>query len=281
MNDKITILTPLFLNHHKLSMFEVSIKSFYDNMEKPYPLHIIKDDSPLPLHEEAKKIIGKINDNHLFLPRTTKTNGFEVIIELIDKVTTDYFFFIIDDAAMTISKDFITPIITHMEKNKKTIQVKIGGGVLCRPNVSNLHNITLNEDDTLYLNANKNVKWYPSRMGKDTIWTMELKDKNIKGEMAITYWNCVLRTNIFKKINNIIKDKKGKFKDKFWHDYQSYTNYGGDINDKVFNNGWPDGFEFLNNYDSGWLNMCCYIYPFGRSPIPYNIFKTTHTKEKK
>ena len=170
----------------------------------------------------------------------------------------------------------------HMEKDNKTIQVKIGGGGVCsgkRP--SNTNNIILNKDGTVSLRVNKKVKWHPNKYRNDTIWVMDLKSENTEGEMPITYWNCIHRTDIFKKINDLIKIKKSRTHSKSWAHYQCYTNYVGAKNSIIKTKGWPKDFKFLNDYKTGWLNMCCYIYPFQRNKIPYDTFKESHTVEIK
>ena len=276
MDKKITILSPLFIKGDKINYYKKCIKSFYDSIEEPYPLHIIKDDSSQETHEEVKKLMKEINPNHIFLDRKNKTNGFTSVSELIDYVETKYFLFLIDDAIMTVKENIIEPIVEHMDKDEKTIQVKIGGGLLCNgTGKTNKDNIIKHKDNTVSLYSNKEVKYKPYVYGDNIVWVMDLKSKNTLGEMPISFWNCVHRTEIFKKINDIIKNKKGP--KKYWSHYQAFVNYTGGRNNIIKKNGWPKDFEFLDNYKSGWLNMCCYLYPFNRCRFSLNDFKKTHT----
>lgn len=209
-------------------------------------------------------------------------NMFDAVLNLIDKVKTKYFMFLIDDVCQIVKKDFVTPIIQYMESNERVIQVKYGGGIISEGH-TNISNLLINNDNVAFTKSPKTV-FTRNKIHNDTIWTFDIAHQNIKEEFIFSYYNCIMRTKVFQQINDIINLNQSNnvwHKRITWSDYLAYINYSPNTCNQINKLGFPAPFKFLENYQTGWLNFCNYIFAIDRGISDVNAFIKTHTKEIK
>jgi hypothetical protein len=274
----ITFLSPFRLDGVKLGLFEHTVNSYYDSFGENRPLHLICDDSDSDSHWRAKNILENRTANVKYLePAGSMINA---VVKLIEAVKTPYFAFITDDVCLITERDIWSACLYHLKHKNKCVQIKIGGGAVSDGpnNRSNLYRVT---NQPVYLRQNPYSDFDCVRLGnpeKDAVWTESLESKKQRGVFPLSYYNCVMRTDFFHRIHEIIKPRITAA-DKTWSDYLAKTNKCVGISDDVYNTGWPEGLSFINEYRSGWLNFCNYIYCFGRYPQSLEDFKKSHTEE--
>jgi hypothetical protein len=288
-NKDVTILSTFQIRPEK-TMWKECIRSYYQTMVPPYPLHLIQDDSTPSYHEELCKVLDELGANYKFI-KSEYPGAFGAVYSLIKEVKTKYFFFIIDDVIMVKDKDIITPLVHFMEENKEVIQIKLGGGPISE-GPSNKYWVIDKPGGNRTLNVPGNPVLHPTKtIGNNTIWTFSLIPENTRGQYPLPWYNGFLRTSIFHKINDIIinlyKNDQNTARQRLrhhyhrWSHYIAYTQYYHvDTLPTLYKLGWPPKFEFLSNYKTGWLNMCNYIYCLhNRCESPLHKFKITHTQE--
>lgn len=276
LKNNLTILSPIKVYGFKADTIYDCIESYYNCIDER-PLHLIKDDSAPNHKEDVKNKLDELNANYRFINDGEYTNMFDAVVTLIENVNTKYFTFIIDDVITTKSYDFFTPAIQAMEQNEDLIQVKFGGGQLSEGS-SNRDLINRINDDELTLKIN-NVKYNRIKLEKGSVWVTSLDHSNIINDFPLSYYNCIMRTDVFKYIHKKIIENRGQFPDNTWSDYLAYINYTQGINDRVRTNNWPQEFRFLNEKLTGWVNMASYIYAINRHQVDYNSFCESHTLE--
>lgn len=288
-NDQVTILSPTYLSgkshsqtgghthSNKPQWYKKVFKSFYDSMKQPYPIHNIKDDSDDNSKKEFKNFLESINANYTFLGGK-RTNGFTALIRLLESIETPYFFFVLDDTMLVKKKDFITPCIEAMNNDDTLAQIKLGCGFVCHGR-TNKDIVKIHDNGTASPIVAPNSIYTPEKLSTgDVVWKMSLNHKNILNVFPLSYHNCFMRTSFAMKIHKKIMEKKDISGNDF-SDYLIHTNYERDTCNKINKNGWPKGFEFIEEYKNGWLNFASYLYPIGRLQESEDSFKKTHTFE--
>jgi len=271
-------LTILMAVNSQLSKFQHVITSYYACFQgyRRLPKLVISPGSNVNVEEiqeylHGQKIPHKILDSN--------DSFIRAIVELIDSVKTPYFMFMLDDVCVCKTKDFFTPIKQAFKKNKQLIQVKFGGGAVT-DGERNIDNIYV-EGGVANLRHAPNLKFHPYiTKSQDTVWIGSLNHQHIQNIYAISQWNAVMRTSVFKDIHSVIKSRISG-SDSTWSDYLALINYSGGIRNHVQERGWPQGLEFLDNCQTGWLNFCSYIYAHGRQNQNLQTFVQTHTEEIK
>lgn len=270
----LTILTPY--KHTSNALVFRCLKSYYNTFDKTqtYPLHLICTDSQAST-KLIEPYLKTLQANYQLLDECN--NFCQSIIRLIEQVTTDYFCFVIDDVELLTTKNILKSCIEYLDVSPNVCQVKIGGGFIS-DGPTNKSNLNFVSNRNIIPNVNPCTNYTPYNLNKNTFWEAPLSHKNIFGHFPLSYWNCIMRTETFHKIHNVIKSRITS-KDITWSDYLAKINYSRGISNDIYNKGWPIGLEFISHYWYAWLNFCDYLYPHGRLPTTLQHHKQTHMEE--
>lgn len=275
MEKDITFLSPIKLDNKKLPYWQHTINTYHRAIRGNFK-HIICDDSSPEYHEKGQETL-KGRGHKIYIPPANSFIG--AVVNLIETVETPYFAFITDDVCLTTNEDIFTPSIEFLENNEDVCQVKIGGGCLSDGN-SNRENIKFGDQfHNSHFVVNPGNPLTPIGYYNHTFWLESTNSPNIKNIFPFSYYNCIMRTSVFKdKIHPIVKSRLTP-RDKTWSDYLAKINYSIGICNKINELGYPKGFEFLNNYYTAWIDLCNYIYCFDRHHLSYEQFCKTHTNK--
>ena len=284
IEEKLTLLSLTYLDrsamnnmgvtqwHPVLDTFKKSLKSFYDILDKNNlgrPLHLIRDDSSTENKMEVIKSLEEVNANYKLIDG--RKGAFFSVGELIRNVKTPYFMFILDDVEFITTKDILTPMIESLDKDEDIIQILFGGGFLTDSRESNNQTINFTGEDTVTPYLNNQIYTRNKIDDHNTSWVTSLESDKIMGVFPLSYWNCLMQTNFFQKIDDKIESMFTESRPhSSWSDYCAYTNYSVNISPLIANEGWPKGFEFINEYKTAYLNFASYIYPHGRPGATFN-----------
>lgn len=284
IEEKLTLLSLTYLDrnainnmgvsqwHSVMETFKKSLKSLYDILDKNNlgrPLHLIRDDSSMNNKMEVIRSLEDVNANYKLIDG--RKGAFFSVGELIRNVKTPYFMFILDDVEFITTKDILSPIIEALDKDKDVIQIKYGGGFLTDSVINNTKTVKFVENNNIspYLNDQIYIK---NKIDEtNTSWVTSLQSDKIVGVFPLSYWNCLMRTDFFQKVDTKIESIFTESRPhKSWSDYCAYTNYSINLSPQISNDGWPEGFDFINNYKTAYLNFASYIYPHGRPGATFN-----------
>ena len=226
----ITALIPLKIkNDAQFRRFQACFTSYKFVVEKYKVVLNIADESNGYYSQQIRSFLRKYDVEKNFI----KSNGYvDAVQRLIQSVKNDYFFFIVDDVELLRQKDFIKPSIAAFRENGDLIQIKFGGGLSARK--SKVENLKMYKD--LYR---------PFQYQADVVWVNKI---SLDRERYIfSHYNCVLKTEIFQKIDSRISAPIPSF--------DAYVlflkeNFLGE----------------LGEFTTGWLNWEDYLYVWERSP---------------
>jgi|TARA_R110002020_G_scaffold332719_1_gene548130 hypothetical protein len=278
IEEKLTLLSLTYLDrsainnmgvtqwHPVVETFKKSLKSFYDILDENNlgrPLHLIRDDSSMDNKMKVIESLEEVNANYKLIDG--RKGAFFSVGELIRNVKTPYCMFILDDVEFITTKDILTPMIESLEKDEDIIQILFGGGFLTDSRESNNETINFTEDGTVTPYLNNQIYTRNKIDNNNTSWVTSLESDKIVDVFPLPYWNCLMQTKFFQKIDTKIESIFTESRPhSSWSDYCAYTNYSVNISPLISKEGWPEGFDFINQYKTSYLNFASYIYPHGR-----------------
>jgi|WetSurSiteA1Bulk_404760.scaffolds.fasta_scaffold00439_13 hypothetical protein len=263
----VTIITPLKLIPGKIDFFTRTLNSYYNGMPKPIPKHLIALDTNKTNFDIGEYILNSFGCNYLLLP-SGSNNGLVIMQELISSVETPYFLMLLDDVMLLKDIDFLlNASISAMTEDDNLIQVKFGGGVLSSFKNNKECFITNKSRVRLISNKNSWLKRMVIKKGNATVWTLPLKSELANSDYPLSYYNCLMKTSIFKRINNVVAGIKNGYTKGDISDYLCLVNRSRNNGNKLVKFGWPKGLLFLNKYKTGFINLASYIYCFSREKV--------------
>ena len=186
--SKLTGLLPLKIKtDSQLQSFKTCFSSYKFIIEK-YKINLkIADESDENYSQEVRTFLKRLDITKNFIG----SDGFvDAIQNLIQAVNTEYFFFILDDVELLKQKDFIAPSLAAFKENRDLIQVKYGGGLSAGKNKK--QNLALYKHDYKPFEHDLDIVWI-NKIGLD------------REAYIFSHYNCVLKTEIFQKIDSLIK----------------------------------------------------------------------------
>jgi hypothetical protein len=273
---KINALLPLKItNHQQFISFKRCFMSYYNNVGHHDISYILCDDSIPLFRDEIQKFLNGLRLKYEYV-RSEDCSFYEVVSKLIQAVSGDYFFFIIDDVEL-LDKDFVAPAIEAMERDNNLSHIKIGGGYILEGDhntnatyvkrinndtVELEYNINQRKTNPIYFNRMKvkdNSVWVTSYINSDE------QDIRKYEPFVLGYWNDIMRADYFKDID--IKVSKMRKKDPTFHYYAENSS-------KSFK-------KELKDRKVGYLNFANYLYAWGRWDYDIDHYKNNCRNEIK
>jgi len=167
--------------------------------------------------------------------------------ELIKTVNSRYIIFLLDDVELLFDPNIdINDCISVMENDASIDQVKFGGGKIYNKNENQINNFK------------KTHK--PIKINNNIIWLNESDKEN--PSYLISQWNSITRSDTLKRLNKKMNTR-----------VNNWDSFAGECS-KIYKNE-------NNKTKTGWLNLKCGLYAWGRTKGSFENYKLNYDKNNR
>ena len=287
----LTYITPLRLhNQEDFKYFEITIRSFYDT-HKERPLHNFAINISPEWYDRFIQLLQDLRCNYNIL--TTDENALNGFVTVADSIRTPYCFLMLADFYNIADKDIISLSVTALKKDPKLAHTILGGipvGDYERPDFKTVwktRNKYLTNDSHFVMIDEKlclvhDHDYVFERMPideKNTLWTLPMTPNRMKYIFPFPAYYNVMRTDVLQKFVNLTKPHIKSSDTTISHFFRHGNTTEMLILSRLHIDGWPEGFEFFEDYKQGFLNCASYIYSLGRDRKTIDQYRKDHCRE--
>lgn len=243
--NKLTIASLLKITKQKqLDTFLRCLNSYKSLLQNNDIEFLVVNESTNPFKKIVNNEISFIKKNTTFLNVNGMVNS---VRELIKSANSRYIMFLLDDVELLFDPNIgINDCISVMENDTSIDQIKFGGGKVYNSDEKKINT---------FKNTHKAIK-----INNNVIWLNESDKEN--PNYLISQWNSVTRSSVLKRLNEKLNTKVNN-----WDSFSVECS-------KIYKNE-------NNKTKTGWLNLKCGLYAWGRTSGSFEKSKLNYDKNNR
>ena len=244
--NSISVLAPIKINNkQQFQIFSRCLNSYIDLMRFDKTEIIVSNESIGEFKGLVHNKFLEVNNETKFINEKGFVNS---IRSLINKSKNKYIVFFLDDVEIFLKGKDFQDSIEVMDKNDDVIQIKFGGGKVYKAN---------QKQKSEYKRTHT-----PIEVGDNIVWLNDSSEED--STYVISQWNSIIRSDFLKKLDTEYDGSS-----------QTWDSYSLQISKIFINNG------FNSNTKTGWLNLSCGLYAWGRTNNSLEKHKELYDKDNR